>query len=101
MACTHVKPQTKEGRHEGLKSGNNLDHSLKNPCDSPMIRKSYRIRVVSKWKIIEKDTVDEIIFRTSNTRNRLMLERMVRGGRLICGDIPQPTPHDRVSPSRS
>jgi len=32
------------------------------------------------WNIIEKETVDEIIFRTSKPRNRLMLELMARGG---------------------
>ncbi len=45
-----------------------------------MIRKLYRERVVSRWKIIEKETVDEIIFRTTKIRNRLMLELMARGG---------------------
>ena len=39
-----------------------------------MIRKIYRQRVASKWEIIEKETVDEIIFRTTKARNRLMLE---------------------------
>jgi hypothetical protein len=41
-----------------------------------MIRKIYRQRVTSKWEIIEKETVDEIIFGTAKTRNRLMLELM-------------------------
>ncbi len=45
-----------------------------------MVRKQYRERVLSKWKILEKETMDEIIFRTTNPRNRLMLELMVRGG---------------------
>jgi integrase/recombinase XerD len=48
-----------------------------------MIRKIYRQRVASKWEIIEKETVDEIIFRTTKTRNRLMLELMARGGMRI------------------
>ena len=48
-----------------------------------MIRKLYRQRVASKWEIIEKETVDEIIFRTTKTRNRLMLELMARGGMRI------------------
>ena len=48
-----------------------------------MIRKQYRERVVSKWKIIEKETVEKIIFRTTKTRNRLMLELMARGGMRI------------------
>jgi integrase len=48
-----------------------------------MVRKQYRERVVSKWKIIDKETVDEIIFRTTKPRNRLMLELMARGGMRI------------------
>ena len=48
-----------------------------------MIRKLYRERVVSRWEIIEKETVDEIIFRTTKIRNRLMLELMARGGMRI------------------
>ncbi len=45
-----------------------------------MIRKLYRERAVSRWQIIEKDTIDEIIFRTTKPRNRLILELMARGG---------------------
>jgi hypothetical protein len=37
-------------------------------------------RVASRWEIIEKDTIDEIIFRTTKTRNRLILELMAGGG---------------------
>jgi integrase/recombinase XerD len=48
-----------------------------------MIRKLYRERVASRWEIIEKETVDEIIFRTIKIRNRLMLELMARGGMRI------------------
>ncbi len=51
-----------------------------------MVRRQYRERVVSKWKILEKETVDEIIFRTTKPRNRLMLELMARGGMRI-GEI--------------
>lgn len=81
-------PYTKRIRYSHLCSffnfvRNNLDHRLINPCDSPMIRKRYRQRVASKWEIIEKETVDEIIFRTTKTRNRLMLELMARGGMRI------------------
>ncbi|MFO7684797.1 MAG: hypothetical protein R6V60_01785 [Desulfobacterales bacterium] len=45
-----------------------------------MIRKLYRKRVVSRWEIIEKETVDEIIFRPIKARNRLLLELLARGG---------------------
>ena len=36
-----------------------------------------------RWKIIAKETVDEIIFRTTKVRNRLILELMARGGMRI------------------
>jgi len=55
---------------------NNIDSAMGNSCDTAMIRKLYRERVVSKWEIIEKETIDEIIFRTTIIRNRLILELM-------------------------
>ncbi len=48
-----------------------------------MVRKQYRERIASKWKIIEKETVDEIILRTTKSRNRLLPELMARGGMQI------------------
>jgi hypothetical protein len=32
-----------------------------------MIRKIYRERIKTTWEIVEKETVDEIIFRTTNS----------------------------------
>jgi integrase/recombinase XerD len=64
-----------------------------NPCDTPMIRKLYRERITSKWKIIEKETVDEIVFRTTKPRNRLILELMARGGMRI-GEVLKLTLED-------
>jgi integrase/recombinase XerD len=48
-----------------------------------MIRKIYRERIKTTWAIVEKETVDEIIFRTTKPRNRLILELMTRGGMRI------------------
>jgi integrase len=45
-----------------------------------MIRKIYRQKGTSRWEIIEKEIIDEIIFRTTKNRNRLLLELMARGG---------------------
>jgi integrase/recombinase XerD len=45
-----------------------------------MIRKIYRQKVTSRWEIIEKEIIYEVIFRTEKIRNRLMLELMARGG---------------------
>jgi integrase len=44
-------------------------------------------------KILEKDVVDEIIFRTQNLRNRLMLELMARSCMRI-GEVLKLTPLD-------
>ena len=79
---------TKRVRYSHLSSffnfvRNNIDPDSGNPCDTPMIRKIYRERVVSRWEIIEKETVDEVIFRTVKIRNRLILELMARGGMRI------------------
>ncbi|MFC1876941.1 tyrosine-type recombinase/integrase [Thermodesulfobacteriota bacterium] len=43
--------------------------------------------------MIEKDIIDEIIFRTDNPRNRLMLELMARGGMRI-GEVLNLCPID-------
>jgi site-specific recombinase XerD len=82
------KPYTKRIRYAQLSSffnfvRDNINPDSGNPCDTLMIRKLYRERVASRWEIIEKETVDEIIFRTTKIRNRLMLELMARGGMRI------------------
>jgi integrase len=46
-----------------------------------------------RWKILEKEVVDEVIFRTNKPRNRLILELMARGGMRI-GEVISLTPAD-------
>jgi len=92
------KPQTKRTRYSHLMAffnfiRNNLDPDFRNPCDTPMLKKLFRSRRTFQWDIIEKETVDEIIFRTSKTRNRLMLELMARGGMRI-SEVLKLTPSD-------
>jgi integrase/recombinase XerD len=82
------KPQTKRVRFSHLSSffnfmKNNLDLNFQNPCELPMLRKLFRPTVAIRRTILEKETVDEIIFRTTNVRNRLILELMARGGMRI------------------
>jgi integrase len=82
------KPQTKRGRFTSLQAffnfaKNNLDPDFTNPCDSPMLRKLFRPKIKTQFDILEKETVDEIIFRTIHPRNRLMLELMARGAMRI------------------
>ncbi len=47
------------------------------------MRKLYRAKPQPRWEFLDKETVDEIIFRTMNPRNRLILELMARGGMRI------------------
>jgi len=60
----------------------------------PMMKKLFIAPNTSHWDIIEKETIDEVIFRTMQPRNRLMLELMARGDmrigevlKLTLGDI--------------
>jgi integrase/recombinase XerD len=73
-----AKQQTKSIRYSGLSSffnfiRINIDHGFQNPCDNPILRKMFRPKAVTSWDIIEKDVIDEIIFKTDKTRNRLIL----------------------------
>jgi site-specific recombinase XerD len=83
-----TKQTTKRSRYATLSAFFNLaknaiDPKLQNPCSTPLLRKLYRPAKVTQWKIFEKEVVDEIIFRTVDTRNRLLLELMARGGMRI------------------
>jgi integrase/recombinase XerD len=72
---------------------NSLDPEITNPCDNPALRKLFRAGKFTQLKILEKDAVDEIIFRTSNRRNRLMLELMARSGMRV-GEVLKLKPMD-------
>jgi integrase len=98
-AITEGKKQlTKRTRYSHLKTffnfiKNNVDPSFENPCDTPMLRKLFRARETTSWNILEKEVVDEIIFRTTNPRNRLILELMARGGMRV-SEVLKLTPND-------
>ncbi len=57
-----------------------FDSSFANPCDTPLLRKTFKTAKSKSWTILDRDVVDEIIFKTDNSRNRLLLELMARGG---------------------
>ena len=40
----------------------------------------FKAKPIPPWDIIEKDVIDEIIFRTEKQRDRLILELMASGG---------------------
>ena len=72
---------------------NSVDSDFQNPCDNPALRKLFRAGKSAQFKIIEKDVIDEIIFRTPNPRNRLIVELMAR----VCmrvGEVLKLTPKD-------
>ena len=72
---------------------NSLDHEFQNPCDNPALRKLFRAAKPIRLNILEKDVVDEIIFRTQNSRNRILLELMARGCMRV-GEVLKLTPID-------
>jgi integrase/recombinase XerD len=92
------KPQTRKIRFAHLTQffnfvHNNLIPKYQNPCDSPLLRKLFRPKISTNWNIIEKEAVDEIIFRSNKVRNRLILELMARGGMRI-GEVLKLTASD-------
>lgn len=72
---------------------NSIDPDFKNPCDNQALKRLFRAGKNIQFKILEKDIVDEIIFRTQNQRNRIMLELMARGCMRI-GEVLNLTPMD-------
>ena len=92
------KQTTKRARYSLLKAffnfvKNTIDHDLQNPCDTPIMRKIFKAPKMVQWTILEKETVDEIIFRQTSQRNRIILELMARGG-LRISDVLNLTPRN-------
>lgn len=96
--CNGTMQRTKRSRYSNLRSffnfiRNNIDHNFVNPCDTPMFRRIFRHPEATPWDILEKEVVDEVIFRTINPRNRLILELMARGGMRV-SEVLKLTPAD-------
>ncbi len=88
------KQATKRNRYSVLSSFYNFSintglPALTNPCNTAVIKKIFKRPHAIQWQIVDKETVDEIIF--TNTRNRLILELMARGGMRI-GEVLNLTP---------
>jgi integrase len=89
---------TKRNRYSSLKAffnyvKNSIDLELHNPCDTPILRKVFKNSCPQQWKIIEKDLIDEIIFKIEKPRNRIMLELMARAGMRV-GEVLKIRPVD-------
>jgi integrase len=57
-----------------------LDLNIKNPCSSAMLSKSFKAPAQTSRKILEKETVDEMIYNAKSIRDRLILELQARCG---------------------
>ena len=60
--------------------------SMANPCNDPLLSKTFRAPRVKQREIIGKEVIDEIIYRCRKTRDRLMLELQARCG-LRIGEV--------------
>ena len=103
VRCQNNSPnlQTKEAYHENFRRyraffnfiKNSVNSEFLNPCDNPALRQLFKAGKPTQFDILEKDVVDEMIFRTRNPRNRLMLELMARNC-LRVGEVLKLKPHD-------
>ena len=92
------KQSTKRNRYSVLTSFfnftiNTSQPDLSNPCSSAVIKKVFKRPQPAQWQILDKEVVDEIIFRNLNGRDRLMLELMARGGMRV-GEVIRLKPGD-------
>ncbi|MBF0506744.1 MAG: site-specific integrase [Nitrospirae bacterium] len=62
------------------------DLNIKNPCNAGLLFKTFKNVYHSPRKILDKETVDEIIFNSRNGRDRLILELQARCG-LRIGEV--------------
>ncbi|MFI5343853.1 MAG: tyrosine-type recombinase/integrase [Chlamydiales bacterium] len=59
---------------------------MRNPCSSPLLSKSFRMPKQERRKILDKETVDEMIYNAKSLRDRLILELQARCG-LRIGEV--------------
>ena len=54
--------------------------SMRNPCNTSLLSKSYRAPKQVSRKMLERETVDEMIYNTKRVRDRLILELQAKCG---------------------
>ncbi|OGS20317.1 MAG: hypothetical protein A2252_11885 [Elusimicrobia bacterium RIFOXYA2_FULL_39_19] len=79
------KQSTKHLRFTQLKAFFNfciniLNINIQNPCCTLLLNKTYRINRPVYRTIVSKELIDEIIYKTTKTRDRLLLEIQARSG---------------------
>jgi len=78
------KQATKRNRYSILSSFYNFSinkglPSLANPCNSIVIKKIFKRPPPIQWQTVDKGTIDEIIVRTMDKRNRLSITQRYLG----------------------
>ncbi len=56
------------------------DLNIKNPCSSLILAQTFKTPPQKERKILEKESVDEMIYNANNLRDRLILELQARCG---------------------
>jgi integrase len=54
--------------------------NLKNPCHAPLLSKTFRMPRQVPRKILDRETVDEMVYSTNSARDRLIVELQARCG---------------------
>ncbi|MEW5947516.1 MAG: site-specific integrase, partial [bacterium] len=72
---------------------NCLELAIPNPCDNNLLSKSFRHPKRTKRTVVGKEALDEVIFRCTSERDRIMLELMARSGMRI-GEVLKMRPCD-------
>ncbi len=53
---------------------------MRNPCNAPLLRKAFKTPKQVARRILDRETVEELIYNTKNLRDRLMVELLARCG---------------------
>lgn len=56
------------------------DLNMRNPCDAPILAKAFKAPKQMARRILDRETVEELIYNAENMRNRLILELQARCG---------------------
>jgi len=54
--------------------------NMRNPCNTPLLSKSFKAPKYPPHKILDRETVDEMIYNTKGQRDRLIMELQARCG---------------------
>jgi len=76
---------TRRLRFAQLKAFYNLliekaDLNMRNPCDAPILAKAFKAPRQMARRILDRETVEELIYNADNLRDRLILELQARCG---------------------